>query len=55
MVAREQARSVKGERREEMQRETDKEGGGGARRFRRASEAWPGKGSEVFGQRWRRK
>lgn len=26
-----------------MQRETDKEGGGGTRRFRRALEAWPGK------------
>lgn len=27
----------------DAERETDKEGGGGARRFRRASEAWPGK------------
>lgn len=44
MVARERMR---GERRDrtggDAERETDKEGGGGARRFRRASEAWPGK------------
>lgn len=45
MVSEGNGRGERRGRREEMQREreTDKEGGGGARRFRRASEAWPGK------------
>lgn len=37
------AREAKGSTGGDAERETDKEGGGGARRFRRASEAWPGK------------
>lgn len=43
MVARERPRGTKGSTGGDAERETDKEGGGGARRFRRASEAWPGK------------
>ncbi|KYM86836.1 hypothetical protein ALC53_03759 [Atta colombica] len=43
MVARERPRGAKGSTGGDAERETDKEGGGGARRFRRASEAWPGK------------
>lgn len=43
MVARERSRRAKGSTGGDAERETDKEGGGGARRFRRASEAWPGK------------
>lgn len=43
MVARERPREAKGSTGGDAERETDKEGGGGARRFRRASEAWPGK------------
>lgn len=43
MVARERPRRAKGSTGGDAERETDKEGGGGARRFRRASEAWPGK------------
>lgn len=43
MVARERPRGAKRSTGGDAERETDKEGGGGARRFRRASEAWPGK------------
>lgn len=43
MVARERPRGAKGSTGGDAERETNKEGGGGARRFRRASEAWPGK------------
>lgn len=43
MVARERPREAKGSTGGDAERETDKEGGGGARRFRRASEAWPSK------------
>lgn len=47
MVAREPTTGSEGERRStqggDAERETDKEGGGGTRRFRRALEAWPGK------------
>lgn len=43
MVAREANEGSEGVTGGDAERETDKEGGGGARRFRRASEAWPGK------------